>query len=787
MPECYLPFTFALVLKKVVYMMIQRVMGLVLCCLFISTLSASAQDQKVTISGYVAEESSGERLIGANIYELKSQNGTVTNNYGYFNLSVPRGQAILKISYVGHGTIYDTLNAQSDQQINYQLSSTVEMEEVTVKGERSLHQESQMSKMEMPVEEIDDMPQLFGEADVMRVAKSMPGIQGGNEASSGLHIRGGSPDQNLILLDGVPLYHASHLGGFFSVFNSASLKNMEIYKGGFPARYGNRLSSVIDIRMKDGNMKEFHGEGSLGLLSSRLMLEGPIVEDKTSFMFSGRRTFLDLLSRPFGGFGTGDLSIFYYFYDVNAKLNHKFSDKDRLYASFYNGDDRTTIEQDFDGGKVENLNAWGNLMGSLRWNHVFNQELFANFTANYSRYRFKVDIEQNNRQSSFTQRYESNVKDYFLKADFEYQPHPDHSIRFGAKSTYHTFTPGSTEVGSESSIADVDTSYGSDNFNNMQYSLYAQDKWNITPRLEVNAGLRGAAFRTDNNTYYSAQPRISGRYLLNEESSIKASYAEMQQFVHLLSSSGAGLPTDLWVPSTDNVKPQQSRQVAAGYSRTLFEGRYKLNIEGFYKTMDNLITYEPGANFLSTSSNWQENVRTGGSGRSYGAELRFQRKTGNTTGWISYTLSKSTRKFDQINFGERYPYRYDRRHNASVVVNHQLNKHIDLSLRWSYQTGNALTLPYGHYSSQLAAENEVSIYQEKNGFRARPYHRLDLSANFTKDIGWAERTWNVSVYNAYNRQNPFFYYFKDQEEGNRQLFQTSLFPVLPSVSYSLKF
>ena len=767
--------------------MIKIKCGLVVLGILSSVITTTAQNDQITISGYVEAKESSERLIGANVYELQSKNGAVTNDYGYFKVNVPAGKAILRISYVGYKTIYDTIRSSKDLKKTYQVPATVEIKEVTVKGERSRHQESQMSKVNMPVEQVEKMPQLFGEADPMRLAKSMPGIQSGSEASSGLHIRGGSPDQNLILLDGVPLYHASHLGGFFSVFNSNSIKNMDIYKGGFPARYGNRLSSVIDVRMKEGNMQEFHGSGSIGLLSSKIMLEGPIVEDKTSFMFSGRRTFLDLLARPFGGFGGDDLSIYYYFYDVNAKVNHKFSDKDRLYASFYNGDDRITLEQDFDGGNISNFNAWGNLMGSLRWNHVFSPELFANFTANYSRYRFKIDIEQDSDQSDFGQFYESSVRDYFLKADFDYEPVQDHNIKFGGKATYHTFQPGVTDLEAETSNANTDTTYGSSKYHNMQYSAYIQDKWSITPRLEINGGFRGAAFITDNNTYTSLQPRLSGRYLLNEESSIKLSYAQMQQFVHLLSSSGAGLPTDLWVPSTDNIEPQESRQIAAGYSRTLFDGRYQLNVETYYKTMDNLITYKPGASFFGTSSQWQEKIRSGGTGRAYGAELKFERKLGKTTGWISYTWSKSTRKFDKINFGDRYPYRYDRRHNASVVINHQFTESIDASLRWTYQTGNALTLPYGHYPSQLDADEEVLTYQEKNGYRAQPYHRLDLSVNFTKDLGWAKRTFNVSLYNAYNRQNPFFYYFKDQDEGQRQLFQTSLFPVLPSVSYQLNF
>lgn len=753
--------------------------------------------QEHTLSGYIYDQESGESLIGANIVELQTENGTTTNDYGYFSVKVPEGEVILQVTYVGYRPYLDTLNIQSDKRLKIQLDPSVQLDMVEIKEDTkgNIEDQSQMSKIDLPVEQIKKIPKLFGEVNVMRAAQLMPGIQSGGEGSSNLLVRGGSPDQNLVLLDGVPLYHVSHLGGLFSVFNADAIKSMEIYKGGFPARFGGRLSSVLDIRMKDGNMKEFSGEGSIGLLSSKLSLEGPIIEDKTSFMISARRSYIDLLLRPLSSLASdGDATFGYNFYDLNAKVNHKFSEKDRLFLSFYSGDDRVSTEADVDDGSLENFNAWGNLVTSLRWNHVFSQNLFGNFTANFTRYRFKVDVTQSNSTLNLENylSYRSNVRDWSLSGDFDYYPSDAHSIKFGVKGIYHKFTPGITTFGSANTN---DTTIGSQTYQNIEANAYFEDDWEISDALKANIGLHGSLFNVPGDLYTSLQPRLSARYMVDEQSSVKASFATMNQFVHLLTTTSASLPTDLWVPSTTKVPPKASVQVAAGYSRSFAGGLWEMNIEGYYKTMDGLITYSEGTNFFSTSQNWQEKIETDGNGKSFGAEFRFQKKQGDFTGWIAYTLAKTTRQFDNINFGEPYPFRYDRRHDIGITMNYDINENVSVAGTWVYGTGQAVTLPIARYNSgglldrntRGAFQAPVNVYEGKNRFRMKPYHRLDVSIDFNKKTSFGERTWSLGLYNAYNRQNPYYYFFESSGDGSQDLKQFSLFPVLPSVSYSFNF
>ncbi len=754
--------------------------------------------QEYTLGGYIYDQETGESLIGANVLEVQTENGTTTNKYGYFSIKVPEGQVILQVTYVGYKPYLDTLNVQSDKQLKITMDPNVQLDMVEIRENTkgTIEEQSQMSKVNLPVEQIKKIPKLFGDVNVMRAAQLMPGIQSGGEGSSNLLVRGGSPDQNLILLDGVPLYHVSHLGGLFSVFNADAIKSMEIYKGGFPARFGGRLSSVVDIRMKDGNMKEFQGEGSIGLLSSKLSLEGPIIKDKTSFMFSARRSYIDLLLKPLSSLASdGEATFGYNFYDLNAKVNHKFSDKDRLFLSFYSGDDRVTTEANVDDGSLENFNAWGNLVASLRWNHVFNQDLFGNLTANFTRYRFKVDVEQTNNRLNLSNylSYRSNVRDWSLSGDFDYYPSDAHNIKFGVKGTYHTFTPGITTFESANTN---DTTIGSQTYRNLEGDAYFEDDWEISDALKANIGIHGSLFNVPGDLYTSIQPRLSARYMLGDQSSLKASFATMNQFVHLLTTTSASLPTDLWVPSTTKVPPKESLQVAGGYSRSFAGGLWEMNVEGYYKTMEGLITYSEGTNFFSTSQNWQEKIEINGKGKSFGAEFRFQKKQGDFTGWIAYTLARSTRQFENINFGEPYPFRYDRRHDIGLTLNYDINEKVSVSGTWVYGTGQAVTLPIARYnSSGLLDRNNrgglrrspINIYEGKNRFRMKPYHRLDLSIDFNKKTGFGERTWSLGLYNAYNRQNPYYYFFESSRDGSQDLKQFSLFPILPSTSISFKF
>ncbi|HSI89596.1 MAG TPA: TonB-dependent receptor, partial [Adhaeribacter sp.] len=542
-----------------------------------------AQTARFTINGYVKDEASGEALIGATIYDSRSGKGTSTNQFGFYSLTLPADSVTLLFSYVGYQPRIQRLALTANLTSNVVLKASKELTEVVITGTRNprIEETTQMSTIDVPIELVKKMPALFGEVDVLKVIQLMPGVQSGGEASTGLYVRGGSPDQNLILLDGVPLYYVSHLGGFFSVFNADAISNVSLIKGGYPARYGGRLSSVLDIRMREGNMKKIKGYGSLGIVSAKLALEGPIIKDKTSFMVSGRRSFLDLFMRPISRAASdGTVSFGYHFYDFNAKINHIVSPNDRLYLSFYGGDDKSIAymndkyannNYDYENNGKTRL-MWGNVLTSLRWNHLFNEKLFSNTTVNFTRYRFLVDFEQKNTSNhptepnqDFYAGYNSGITDWSARTDFDFYPDPQHSIKFGAQTIYHTFRPGVTAIRTNFGPDQKnDTTFGSSNINAWESNVFVEDDWEITPKLKVNAGLHFSNFLVNGKAYFSAQPRVSARYLLPDRYSVKGSYATMQQFVHLLTNSDAGLPTDLWVPVTERIKPQQSEQVALG-------------------------------------------------------------------------------------------------------------------------------------------------------------------------------------------------------------------------------
>jgi len=664
--------------------------------------------------------------------------------------------------------------------------------------------------IEMPIAQVKALPVFMGEADVLKTLQLMPGVQSGSEGSSGLYVRGGGPDQNLILLDGVPVYNATHLFGFFSVFNADAISNVKLIKGGFPARYGGRLSSVIDIRMKEGNMKEFHGEGSIGNISSKFTFEGPIIKDKTSFVVSARRTYIDVLAAPIikaanNSFGDGsNLRAGYYFYDANAKINHKFSDKDRVFVSFYGGrdkayieDSRTSIRDDTTNVDKSNFTLlWGNVTSSVRWNHMFTNKLFANVTAVYSDYLFDTgQLFESNRDgeldTKYSYNYSSGIENYGGKIDFDYRPAPKHSIKFGGNYLYHTFKPGVTTYKITEDNTAIDQNFGNQNIYADEFYGYVEDAWSISGILKVNLGLHYSGFAVKDRFYDSFQPRASMRLLLNDKMSVKAAYSEMSQYIHLLTNSTIGLPTDLWLPSTDSILPESSKQVALGFAYNI-DDNWDMSVEGFYKTMDNLIEYKEGASFFQLSQDWESKIELG-SGYSYGAELLLRKNFGKLTGWVGYTISWAWRDFDNINFGEPFPYKYDRRHDISIVAMYKLNENIDFGATWVYGTGNAVTLGVGRYSSGLGESwdgtfypsPDIEYYNGRNSYRMPAYHRLDVSANFHKEKKWGERTWSVGLYNAYSRQNPFYLYFTT--ETPRLLKQMSLFPIIPSVRYAFKF
>ena len=784
-----------------------------LILLFLGYLSFSQTSKKYTISGYVYDKQSGEALISASVYDKQSMKGTITNNYGFYSLTLPEGDVELTFSFVGYVSVTKKIKLEKNISINFngEISNVLAEVKIVDKKEENVVNSTQMSVNKLPVSEIKKLPVLLGEVDIIKTIQLLPGVQSGSEGSSGLYVRGGGPDQNLILLDGVPVYNVNHLFGFFSVFNADAISSVTLVKGGYPARYGGRLSSVLDIRMKEGNMKKIKGEGSIGLIASKLTIEGPIIKDKTSFIVSGRRTYIDLLSIPFqkaipDNTTTGG----YYFYDLTAKINHKFSDKSRLFLSTYMGSDKAYakdkeeyIDNDITYESKTNFALqWGNITSALRWNYKLNNKLFSNTTLTYSKYKFDIGeeyLEKQTKNGKTTEslskfNYKSGIDDVTGKIDFDYYPNPSNSIKFGFGDIYHTFNPGiNVYKVSTNDTSNIDTTFGNKPLYAHELFAYIEDDIRLGARLKANIGLRYSGFSVKNKYYDAFEPRVALRFLINEDLSLKASYTMMTQYILLLTNSTIGLPTDLWLPVTDKIKPMDATQYAIGSAYKL-NSQINITLEGFYKEMNNLIEYKEGASFFDNTTDWQDKIEEG-KGWAYGGELLIEKKKGKTTGWIGYTLSWSLRQFDNISFGEVFPYRYDRRHDISIVVMHKFNDKIDIGVTWVYGTGNAVTLAVEKYPSFFDVNSnylsqgytDIEHYDNRNGYRMPAYHRLDIGVNFNKDTKWGHRTWSVGVYNAYNRKNPFYLAFGYDKYGHRVLKQYSLFPIIPSIRYSFKF
>lgn len=746
--------------------------------------------QKHTISGYVRDADTGESLIGSAIFNRKTLQGSAANVHGFYSLTLQHDSVALVYSYVGYTPVEIRFFLRSDTVIDIGLLSGHQLEEVVVNAKRAdeIHETTQMSSINVPIDQVKNLPALLGQVDVLKVLQLMPGVKS-SEGSTGLYVRGGGPDQNLMLLDGVPVYNASHLFGFFSVFNADAINRIELIKGGFPARYGGRLSSVIDINMKDGNMKEVHGEGSVDIIAAKMTVEGPIKKDKTSFLVSARRTYLDILAAPIIRSQTDEVRAGYFFYDLNTKFNHIINNRNRIYLSTYLGDDKAYAKENYDDSKDEYGLRWGNIITAFRWNNVAGPRLFSNLTATYSRYRFNVYSIQEDDHEVYNTSYFSGIRDWALKLDYDFVPDPDHYIRFGAGAIAHKFSPGAFTYRVEDMPAD--TTVGSTKIYSSELSAYIEDDIKVSNVLKVNAGLHFSAFNVESKWYASVQPRVSARYLVTKDLSIKASFASMMQFIHLLTNAGLGLPTDLWVPSTADIKPQRANQVALGIAKN-FRSEYEISLETYYKTMSNLIEYKDGTTFLDVQTDWRDKVTTNGKGLSYGAEILAQKKTGKITGWIGYTLSWTTRQFDDLNNGKWFPYKYDRRHDVSVAMTHAWNDRMDFSAVWVYGTGNAVTIPNAMYQSSTRLNSgqynyQLYYYGDRNSYRMRDYHRLDISFSWWKTKKWGRSKWTLAVYNVYSRRNPFFMDITYDKKGNKKFAQYSLFPIIPSVSYGIKF
>lgn len=770
-------------------------------------------NERFTLSGYVTENGSGENLLGVSIYVPELKLGTVSNDYGFFSLTLPEGKHQVYISYIGYATQIKEINLSEDLNLDFAITSEAEsLEEVVVTADEKVKESkvTQMSTVRLNPLDIQDVPAFLGEKDVLKTLQLLPGIQGGSEGSSGFFVRGGTPDQNLIILDDAVVYNSNHLFGFFSVFNGDAIKSVEAFKGGFPARFGGRLSSVIKIDMKDGNKEKLSGKINIGLISSSLLLEGPINKGKTSFILSGRRTYIDVLAQPFLNEEEGKGG--YYFADLNFKIHHIFSPKDKLYWSNYYGRDKfySNFKDEFTDEKVRL--GWGNITSTLRWNHQFNNKLFSNTSLIFSNYEFKITDEYTdtfeNRTEDYSFSTSSGINDYTLKTDFDYFPNSQHSIRFGALATRHNFTPQRVLIQDDFS-GNVDTKQ---ELNSFEGAVYAEDDWKLTDKLRISPGLRLSYFKFGDKNYLNPETRLAMSYNLKPDLALKASYSRMNQYIHLLSSSGIGLPTDLWVSSTDQVKPQTSEQFAIGVAKDFFDKDYSLTFEGYYKKMDDVIAYKEGASFLAFDDiesgkdlTWEDNI-TSGQGWAYGGELLFRKQTGKLTGWLGYTLSWSERQFDELNLGKKFFDRYDRRHDISVVGIYKPHERITLSGTWVLSTGNNYTLPnlqrldtpngFPIRSPNNFFDGETEFATARNNFRGETSHRLDLGIQFHKKLKKGrERTWGFSLYNAYARQNPFIYTLEDSKfDGNdpnatveTKLVRTSVLMLIPSFNYTFKF
>ena len=768
------------------------------------SLSSFAQE-KYTISGYVQDASSGENLIGVSIYEKQSLKGTTTNTYGFYSITLPKGDYTLVYSFIGLKEERVKLQLNKNIKKNIKLKSeSILTQEVNVSAELKKNIEStNVSQIKLDVQKVKQMPALMGEVDILKTIQLLPGVQSGGEGNSGFYVRGGGPDQNLILLDGATVYNASHLFGFFSVFNADAIKDINLIKGGMPAQFGGRLASVLDITMKEGNNQKFGGEGGIGIISSRLTLEGPIIKGKSSFIISSRRTYADILAKPFLSESAKNNG--YYFYDLTAKANYTLSDKDRFYLSGYFGNDIVNFSAPSANFGIEI--PWGNSTASARWNHLFNDKLFLNTSVIFSDYSFEMGATQ----QQFEFKLSSKVEDWNTKLDFTYLPNQRHNIKFGANYTYHNFMPASIS----GSSGDVDFSPETvfKQYSN-EAALYFADDFELTDDLKVNFGGRYTAFthagditfremmineftQDDENQYRNFEPRISARYKLDYTSSVKGSYNKNYQYIHLASIGGMSMPTDLWLPSSAKLKPTEGTQYTLGYFKNLNNNMFETSIETYYKDMKNLIEYKEGSLPEDNANGRQDDALTLGDGNSYGVELFFKKALGKTTGWIGYTHSYTNRIFPEINNGEQFSAKYDRRHDLSVVVNHDLSKHWTASAVFVYATGSAITIPTERY---IIDGNIYTQFSGKNEFRMEPYHRADVSFNYTRrpDKKY-HSTWNFSVYNVYNRKNPYFIYLDIEdtttdgtgglETGGLQpkAYQTSLFPILPSISWNFKF
>ena len=785
----------------------------------------AAVPSRVTLSGHITDAASGETLIGAGI--LSDRTGAVTNEFGFYTLTLPAGIHRLQVAYIGYDQQMLELDVQRDTTLDFALRGNAELDAARIVARKDAGlQSAYLGSMEVPLTQIKNTPMLFGEADVIKTLQLLPGVQSGQEGFSGLHVRGGGPEENLVLLDGVPVYSMDHTLGLFSIFQPEAVKNVTLYKGSFPARYGGRISSIIDIRTNDGNMKETHGSLTVGLLNDRIHLEGPILKDRLSYSVSARGLH-SVIAEPLLRMFLKNTYYNYYFYDLNGKLTWNATPRDRFSLSLYQGADKggyaqnQTYEYTFNSGDPENLHersgtrkgelgiGWGSTVGALRWNHVFGSRLFANTTLSFNRYRMVIDFATEDKGiqdltpflNASLASYRSGIMDLGVRFDFDWTPAPSHLVKFGAEYLHHDFRPETLT----SFTQDINRKKRKDFLLGHKYpghdtSLYIEDNITLGTHVSLNPGLRLSWFNTQGRNYLSAQPRLSAKASLGGGLAFKAGYSRMAQYVHLLSSTSFAMPLDLWVPITKEIRPVISDQYTAGI---YFDGLpgWEFSLEGYWKDMYNLLGYKEGVAFLGTSDGWEKQVEMG-RGRSRGLELFVQKTGGKTTGWLSYTLAKSDRWFPDgsINMGRPFPYRYDRRHSVNLTLNHKFSDKVDVSASWVFMTGNYMTLPLRKTAlltpdSDNGQLNAADYVTNRNNYRLPPTHRLNLGVNLrhlTKRGN--EVVWNLSLYNAYNAMNPQFIIYGiendwgiEGDDDRLSLYKLTILPILPAFSYTLNF
>ena len=776
-----------------------------LCFLFLALPAFAIGDSPaglITVSGYIKDAASGESLIGATVSVKDLNSGTSANQYGFYSLSLKQANYQLEFRYLGYQTVRKTVELNKNITLNIELApEESQIEEVVITGEHpeANVKEAEMSIAKLEMKTIKQVPALMGEVDVLKVIQMLPGVQATAEGTSGFSVRGGGIDQNLILLDEATVYNASHMMGFFSVFNNDAVRDVKLYKGDIPANYGGRLSSVLDVRMKEGNNKKFAATGGIGLISSRLTLEGPIGNEKTSFLIAGRRTYADLFFPLMTDSSAKKSKLF--FYDLNLKVNHQINERNRLFLSVYTG-------RDLFGQKGSSDAGFGNLTGTLRWNHQISNKVFSNLSAIIAKYDYSLKMKQGG--SNYV--WNSNMSDYTLKLDFNYFPNPQNEIKYGIATTFHDFDPCDAYIEGEKSKlgTQVAKNYA------LEHGIYISNEQKIGEKLTIKYGLRytifqniGSAtiysyapgtpnYRVIDTTYYASgkifhtyhglEPRLGITYTFNEQSSLKASISRTIQNMQLASNSSGGMPLDVWFPSGPNIKPQKANQFAAGYFRNFANNTIETSIESYYKQMYDVIDFKDNAQLLM-NPRMEGDIRTG-TAKAYGLELFVKKNDGKLNGWISYTLSKVTRTIAEINNGNPYPTTYDKPHNINVVLNYEFSKRVILSSNWVYATGAPITFPVGSF---VINNTYGKYYSARNGYRMRDYHRLDLSLTLKgkerPDKKW-QGEWVFSMYNAYGRHNDWMINFvQDPKNIEKIVVERWYLPFVffPGITYNFKF